>query len=121
MRAVKVLVVDDCAEFRKLLERLLRELGFEICGSVGSGLAALDDLDAAAPDVVILDLAMPGLNGLEAAKLIRERRRGVKTVILTMHSAPEYREAAAQAGVDAYVCKTDLMPELHLALGGLRK
>lgn len=120
MRAVRVLLVDDSAEFRKLLERLLRDLGFEISGSVASGEAALGAMAAANPDVVILDLAMPGLNGLETVKRIRDQYSDIKTVILTLHATPEYREAAAAAGVDAYVCKTDLVPDLHRALGRLR-
>jgi CheY-like chemotaxis protein len=71
MRVIKVLLVDDSPDFRKLLGRLLRGLGFEIAASVGSGEEALQLLASEHPDVVILDIAMPGLSGLETAQRIR--------------------------------------------------
>ncbi|MCB1967745.1 MAG: response regulator transcription factor [Candidatus Accumulibacter sp.] len=103
-----------------MLARLLRGLGFEIAGTVGSGEEALLALASARPDVVILDIAMPGLNGLETAQRIRETQAGVKLLMLSLHSTPEYREAAAAIGVDGYVCKANLVPELPRVLAGLK-
>ena len=119
MRVVRLLLVDDCPEFRKLLERLLRRPGFEVTGSVASGEEALATLPDACPDVVILDIAMPGLNGLETAKRIRHELAHVKLLILSLHSTPEYRQAADAIGVDAYICKSDLVPQLSLTLARL--
>lgn len=119
MSAVRVLLVDDCPEFRKLLARLLRGLGCEIAGSVASGEEALLALAADRPDIVILDIAMPGLNGLETAKRIRDAYADIKLLVLSLHSTPEYQQAAALIGVDAYVCKADLVPELPRVLARL--
>ena len=119
MRVLKVLLVDDSPDFRKLLGRLLRGLGFEIAASVGSGEEALQLLASEHPDVVILDIAMPGLNGLETAQRMRALSADVKLLILSLHATPEYQEAAAAIGVDAYVCKADLVPELPGVLAAL--
>lgn len=120
MTMFKILLIDDSPEFRALVERLLRAMRFDIVGSVGSGQEALDVLPTARPEVVIVDLAMPGLSGLDTVKRIRLQQSDIKIVILTLHSTPEYREAAAAIGVDAFVCKTELVPELHVALRKLR-
>jgi CheY-like chemotaxis protein len=119
MRVIKVLLVDDSPDFRKLLGRLLRGLGFEIAASVGSGEEALQLLASEHPDVVILDIAMPGLSGLETAQRIRALSADVKLLILSLHATPEYQEAAAAIGVDAYVCKSNLVPELPRVLAEL--
>lgn len=119
MRAVKVLLVDDSDEFRRLLEGVLIWQGFQLVGSVASGAAAIAALPSTSPDVVILDLAMPGLNGLETARRIRLDYADIRLVILTMHSTPEYRQAAAAIGVDAYVVKDELLPNLQNVLRGL--
>lgn len=119
MRILRLLLVDDCPEFRTLLARLLRRPGYEVVGSVASGEEALAVLADSRPDVVILDLAMPGIGGLETATRIRRQRADVKILILSLHSTPEYREAAAAVGVHAYVCKANLVPELPLALAEL--
>lgn len=121
MNVVRVLLVDDCPDFRKLLARLLRGLGFELVGSVASGEEALQVLAGVQPDVVILDIAMAGLNGLDTAQRIREVRAEIKLLILSLHSTPEYREAAAAIGVDAYVCKANLVTELPRALAALKE
>lgn len=119
MGVVRVLLVDDCPEFRKLLARMLRGLGFEIAASVGSGEEALQALHGERPDIVILDLAMPGLNGLETAQRIRAMHADIKLLVLSLHSTSEYRHAAAAIGVDAYVCKAKLVPELPRVLAAL--
>lgn len=121
MSVRRVLLVDDCPEFRRLLARLLRGRGMEIAGSVASGEEALVALASERPDVVILDVAMAGLNGLETAKRIRADYADVKLLILSLHATPEYREAAAEIGVDAYVCKANLVPELPRALAALNQ
>jgi len=119
MRTLRLLLVDDCLEFRRLLARLLLRPGYQVVGSVASGEEALAALAGSAPDVVILDLAMAGLGGLETAKRIRREHAGIKIVILSLHSTPEYRAAAAAVGVHAYVCKANLVPELPVALAEL--
>jgi CheY-like chemotaxis protein len=116
MRTVRVLLVDDSDEFRHLLERLLLRFGFQIVGSVTGGEEALARLRSAQPDIVILDIAMPGLNGLEVARRIRQDDADIGLIILSMHATPEYRQAAAAIGVDAYVVKDDLVPDLQNAL-----
>ncbi|MCF8150046.1 MAG: response regulator transcription factor [Burkholderiaceae bacterium] len=120
MSTFKIMLIDDSAEFRALVERLLRALRFDIVASVGSGLEALEILPTVRPEVAIVDLAMPGLSGFDTVKRIRFQQADIKIVILTLHSTPEYREAAAAIGVDAFVCKADLVPELHIALRKLR-
>ena len=110
---VRILLADDDQEFRSFLRRLLeKEQGFSVVGEAGDGLEALEQIRVLSPDIILMDLAMPRLNGLEATRTIKTERPGSTVVILTQHQEPAYQRAAAQDGADAFLPKTTRLADL---------
>ena len=101
----RVLIVDDEAENRIVLREVLLGEGIEVVGSVADGERALWAARAVQPDVVLMDLRMPGMGGLEAARTITEAMPTVKVVILTVYEEPLPRRSAAEVGAYAYLVK----------------
>ena len=104
---IKVMVVDDTTHVREMLSAILSVSGFDVVGESGDGPQAVEAVDAWAPDVVVVDYRMPGVDGLETARRIRARRPD-QTIIL--HSAfvdRDLAEAAAAAGVALCLAKGD--------------
>jgi len=96
---------------------------FEVVGQAGDGLQAVELCEQLLPDIVILDIRMPGLNGLGAARLLQQRLPAVKVVMFTMDDSPEYLEAAMNAGAVGYLLKDASRAEViqalqHVAAGG---
>jgi len=97
--SIRVLMVDDHAILRDGLRSLLeRQPGILVVGEASSGEEALEQVAALEPDVVLMDLAMPGMNGLEATQHLRQSHPKVKVLILTQHDDREYIAPALQAG-----------------------
>lgn len=92
--------------------------GFHIHG-VGSGEEALEHARVSPPDVILMDIDLPGINGLEATSLLRLRAPGTAVVMLTMHDTPSHRHAAESAGAAAFVAKADLEERLGPTLESL--
>lgn len=114
---IRVLLVDDHALVRAGIRSLLEEIGgVEVVGEAGDAAAALEMLAAAQPDVVLMDIAMKGMTGLEAAARIRERQPQVRVIVLSMHSSEEYVLQALRAGAAGYLLKDAATAELELAL-----
>jgi len=110
---IRILLVDDDQAFRTVLRRLLeKERGFNVVGEAGDGLEALEQIRVLSPDIILMDLAMPRLNGLEATRTIKTERPGSTVVILTQHQEPAYQRAAAQDGADAFLPKTTRLADL---------
>ncbi|MDZ4338701.1 MAG: response regulator transcription factor [candidate division NC10 bacterium] len=110
---IRILLVDDDQAFRTVLRRLLeKERGFNVVGEAGDGLEALEQIRVLSPDIILMDLAMPRLNGLEATRTIKTERPGSTVVILTQHQEPAYQRAAAQSGADAFLPKTTRLADL---------
>jgi DNA-binding NarL/FixJ family response regulator len=110
---VRVLVVDDSARFVAGLMHALRDQpGLEVVGQVGSGEEAIAAVAALSPTIVLMDVAMPGINGLEATRIIKRRPDSPCVVVLTLFDSPAYREAAAEAGADGFLAKTALGHDL---------
>jgi DNA-binding NarL/FixJ family response regulator len=119
---VRILLVDDHAVVRAGVRALLQDSGdIEIIGEAADGAAAVELARAHRPDVVIMDIAMPHLNGLEAAARIKEENAAVQVVILSMHNSREYVLQALKAGASAYVMKDSAPVELDLALAAVRR
>jgi DNA-binding NarL/FixJ family response regulator len=117
MAALRVLLADDHALVRAGMRSLLREIpGVEVVAEAGDGAEALELAARERPDVVLMDIAMRPVNGLEAAARLRERLPGVKVVILSMHASEEYVLQALRAGAAAYLIKDSATAELELAL-----
>ena len=105
-----------------MLEGLARMLSgeFEIAGAVQNGRALLDEADRLRPDVVVLDVGMPELNGIETARRLNKTHPAIKIVFVTQQLDPAYLHAAFSAGAKAYVAKQsagkELIQAIHLAL-----
>jgi len=112
---IRVLLVDDNGE---MLTDLRDELSaeFEIAGTAENGDQAVREIFRLDPDIVVLDITMPVMNGLQVASLLREKRPGTKILFLTIHEEPEYISAAFSAGACGYVTKRRLASDLRVAI-----
>jgi DNA-binding NarL/FixJ family response regulator len=114
---IKVLLADDHRIITDGLRALINGQGdMRVVGVAGNGLDAVRRCIDTKPDVVVLDQAMPEMNGTEAAQMIRERRSGTRVVILSMHSNAEHVQRALRAGVNGYVLKASAGDELVTAI-----
>ncbi len=112
---IKILVVDDETAARSALSELLRDEGY-VVHTAGDGFKALGQLDEWAPDIVVTDVQMPGMSGIELMEKVRERRPGTGVVVMTAFGSVENAVAAMQAGADDYLTKPVHFPELLLIL-----
>jgi DNA-binding NarL/FixJ family response regulator len=117
---VRVLVVDDHPAFRKALTSALNMVeGFEVAGEAGGGVAACEEADQLEPDVILMDLSMPDLSGIDAMKVIHESKPDMPVVILTAHADPGVEREAREAGASGFLAKgiglDDLVIVLHEA------
>lgn len=117
MTAIRVAVVDDHTLMRQGTVGLLSsQADIEIAGEADSSRAALELVADAEPDVVLMDIAMPGMSGLDATREIRQRFPGVSVVIVTMHERDDYFFEALRAGASGYVLKGADIEELLSAV-----
>ena len=117
MASLRVLLVDDHALVRAGIRSLLRDIeGVEVVGEAADGAEALAIAGRERPDAVLLDIAMKGMSGLEAAARFRELHPGVRVLILSMHASEEYVLQALRSGAAAYLIKDSATAELELAL-----
>jgi two-component system response regulator NreC len=102
----RILLADDHAVLRAGLCLLLNnQPDFEVIGEASSGIEALTSAEALQPDLILLDLSMPGLGGLEALPTLRRCAPGARILILTMHDDPQYLRQALKSGAVGYVLK----------------
>jgi len=111
-----VLVADDHVMFREGVKALLEREGFDVFAEAGDGHEAIALARAHQPDVAVLDLAMPMLNGLEAAREIHHVSPQTRSILLTMHDEDRYVLEAVRAGVRGYVVKTQATADLVQAI-----
>lgn len=115
---VRVLLADDHALFRSGLRALLEiEDEFEVVGEAGSGVEAVQKAIALRPDIVLMDLSMPEMNGLEATRRISALDIGVHVLVLTVHAEEEYLVPVVEAGGSGYLTKASADRDLVEALG----
>lgn len=113
----KVLIVDDHAFIRRGVQLILRPYSeWELCGEADNGTDAIRMADELKPEVIIMDVSMPGLNGIEATREICKARPDTKIVLLTLHESPDLVRSAFRAGARGYLLKTDAEQELVKAL-----
>ncbi len=115
MRRPTVLLADDHGIVVEGLRRIL-EPEFEVVGAVADGRALLTAAEALGPDIVVVDISMPLLNGIEAARQIRKTARKTKIIFLTMHTDVIYATEALEAGGSGYVLKSSAGTELLTAV-----
>ncbi len=118
---MRILVADDNCALRSLVQELLgRE--FDIIGTVDNGKALVDAALRLNPEIVVTDISMPMLSGIEAAKQSMECGSKAKVIFLTVHSDPDFVDACRNAGGSGYVVKvrmdSDLLPAIREALAG---
>ncbi|MFM7735350.1 MAG: response regulator [Alphaproteobacteria bacterium] len=113
----RVLLVDDHTLVRAGIRKLLEALStVEVVGEAGSGREGLAAVRELSPDVVVMDIGMPDINGLEATALMRAEKADVKVLILSMHRADEYVMEAMRVGACGYLLKESATAELGVAL-----
>ncbi|MCI0659441.1 MAG: response regulator transcription factor [Acidobacteria bacterium] len=120
---IRVVIADDHADVLDDIRDLL-EPEFKVVGTVSDGLALLSAVETLKPDVIITDISMPEMNGIEAARRITEMNPSSKVVLLTMHNDPALVEQGFAAGALGYVLKVkanqELAQAIYQALGGYR-
>ena len=117
MKPIRVLLADDHTLVRAGVRGLLQGLeGIEVAGEAGEGQEALRLAEALHPDVVLLDVGMPGLNGLEVAGRLAALDPSVRVLILSMHTSEEYVLRALRAGCSGYLLKGSAVSELEVAV-----
>jgi two-component system, NarL family, nitrate/nitrite response regulator NarL len=113
MVSPKILIVDDHEVVRQGIRALLDgNFSYEICGEAVNGRDGVDAVLALKPDLVILDLSMPVMNGLEAAREIRRLAPATKIIVYSMHQSPQISKVVQEAGGDAFVSKSDSATDL---------
>ncbi|MGD8786658.1 MAG: response regulator transcription factor [Phycisphaerales bacterium] len=115
--AIKVLIVDDHIIFIQTLSVLFeRENGIRLVGQTGDSQGSIQLIKETSPDVVVLDLVMPGINGIELTRQIRSRFSNIKVICLSMHSKPQFVRAMINAGASGYVLKNNAFSDLVSAI-----
>jgi DNA-binding NarL/FixJ family response regulator len=122
--AVTVLIVDDNAQFRVLLREIVAaEPDLHVVDEAADGAEAIQLAQDLRPDILLLDLGMPRVNGLEVLRWSKAERPECQVIIVTVHTEDAYRQAAEASGADAFLLKktlgTDLLPTLQRLRGSL--
>lgn len=115
MARPKVLLADDHPLTRAGMRNIL-EAGYEIAGEVADGRALVRTALELRPDVVVVDISMPNLNGLDAIRLLREKGVSAKAVVVTMHTSIDFAVQAFRLGATGYVLKIDALGDLSRAV-----
>jgi YesN/AraC family two-component response regulator len=111
-KPLRVLIVDDQESIRELLRRQLEKIGHTVVGKASNGIQAIELTGSLQPDVVLMDIEMPIMDGLEATKIILDKYP-IPVVLLTSHDDPEMVRRASQAGAGAYLLKPPNSEEIE--------
>jgi two-component system response regulator DesR len=110
---IRILLVDDNDNFRRQAARFLAaEPGCDVVAFAASGTEAVEMAGRFGPDLVLMDLSMPGMNGIEAARLIKARAGAPRVVIVTLDGSAPYKTASESALVDGFLSKADFVLEI---------
>lgn len=118
--AIRILIVDDHPVVRHGLRNLLEvQPGWEVIDEASDGLEALEKADRLNPDVILLDVSMPKMNGLEACRLIRKAVPESEILIVTQHDSPQMMREALEAGARGYIVKSNAGRDLLAAVAAV--
>lgn len=113
----RVLIVDDHAFIRRGVQSILQAFPeWELCGEASNGADAIRLVEALNPDIVLMDVTMPGINGIDATRIIRQAYPSVRVVLLTLHESSEILRSGFRAGANGYLLKADAEDELTKAM-----
>lgn len=113
MAPLRILLVDDFASWRSYVASVLQERAcFEVVGEAADGQEAIEKATELQPDLILMDIAMPKLNGIEAARRIRDRAANSKIVFISLEISDEVAEAAVAVGAQAYIAKREIRAKL---------
>jgi DNA-binding NarL/FixJ family response regulator len=117
--APSILIVDDHARFRQTARRALERDGWTIAGEAVDGAGALHAARALEPDVVLLDVGLPGMSGLEVARCLREGMPRLAVIMVSTHDSADYHDLAVANGARGFLAKAELTgAALHALLAG---
>jgi DNA-binding NarL/FixJ family response regulator len=113
MSSVEVLIVDDQARFRRMVRSLIEsQPEYRVCGEAGDGIEAVEKVRQLRPDLVLMDINMPRMDGLEATRIIRRESPDCNIVTITQNDARVAREQARSVDANGFVTKSDLLRDL---------
>src|SRR5260221_12960749 len=122
LMALRIIIVDEHAVVRRGVRALLEsQEGWEVCGEATTGRDAVEEARRLRPDIVVMDLSLPGLNGLDATRQILKEAPGTEVLVLTMHHSEELARDVLQAGARGYLLKSDADENLIAAVDSLRQ
>ncbi len=121
-RHYRIVLADDHVLVRHWIRKIIvNNPELQVAGEVGDGLELLEFLKKSRPDMILLDISMPHLGGIDATRIIKENYPGIKVLILTMHKNKAYLEEALSAGAEGYLLKEEADLELHSAIATIRR
>ncbi|MGH9377902.1 MAG: response regulator [Terriglobia bacterium] len=121
-RVTRVLVADDHESVRRGIRELIKtDPALEMCGESANGWEAVEKARALKPDVAVLDMSMPRMNGLEAARKITKENPSIEVMILTVHDSEQLIEEVLTAGAHGYMLKSDIGQDLLTAISSLSR
>jgi len=122
VKPYSIILADDHVIFRRGIRKIIQEVDdFEVVGEAGDGLELLELLKDTRPDLIILDISMPHLRGLEATEEIKRQYPQVKVLLLTMHKKKSFVQLGLKAGADGFLLKEDADSELFRAIDTIRQ
>ena len=120
MMMASIILAEDHVLVRQGLRRIIQEdPALQVISEAGDGVELLELLEESTPDIVILDISMPRLQGLEAARIIKRQYPKIKIMILTMHREKNFFQKAREIGVNGYVLKDEADTDLNFAIKAL--
>ncbi len=121
-RPYRIMLAEDHTMFREMIRKCLRDIpGLEIVGEAGDGEELLKSIEVLKPHLVVLDIGMPHLSGLEAARKIKQTHPEIKILLLTMHKSTNHLTHALDARVDGYLLKENVFHDLVTAIDTIRQ